>query len=180
MVLIAWAAVPLLAQVTEFEGVGRRAVQRKVELTVTVSGATLANLVLLDDPDALSPFWNAARAVRLAGGQPERRVVSGIFSAWTDSAPIPGGVEGRLSFSRRSRPHEVRARRIRRSRNASSVTLTARLPLAQEQITRTVQLVDGEQVAYVQTEVESLLSIDRPISWAEHATLGPPFLEPAR
>ena len=29
-------------------------------------------------------------------------------------------------------------------------------------------------------EVENLLAIDRPISWAEHATIGPPFLEPGK
>ena len=29
----------------------------------------------------------------------------------------------------------------------------------------------------VTSELESALNIDRPVSWAEHATLGPPFLE---
>ena len=43
-----------------------------------------------------------------------------------------------------------------------------------------MRMVDDENVAYVETEVESLLSIDRPISWAEHATIGPPFLEPGK
>jgi len=30
----------------------------------------------------------------------------------------------------------------------------------------------------VQSELESLLAFDRPVFWAEHATMGPPFLEP--
>ena len=182
MVLIAWAAVPLLAQVTEFEG--RPAVvlsNGKVELTVTVSGATLANLVLLDDPDALSPFWNAARAVRLAGGQPGAPGGLGHFLC-LDGFGAPSQEELKAGYPFHGEAGRMKFERVESagSRNASSVTLTARLPLAQEQITRTVQLVDGEQVAYVQTEVESLLSIDRPISWAEHATLGPPFLEPGK
>jgi hypothetical protein len=33
-------------------------------------------------------------------------------------------------------------------------------------------------VVYVSTEVENLLAIDHPLSWAEHATTGPPFLSP--
>jgi hypothetical protein len=53
---------------------------------------------------------------------------------------------------------------------ASNVKLKAHLPLAQEDITRTVTLLDGESVAYVNTEVENLLAIDHPLSWAEHAT----------
>ncbi len=39
------------------------------------------------------------------------------------------------------------------------------------------QAVDGENVIYVTSELESALSVDRPVSWAEHATLGPPYLE---
>jgi hypothetical protein len=37
--------------------------------------------------------------------------------------------------------------------------------------------VDGEQVVYIDSELESLLAFDRPVNWGEHATIGPPFLE---
>jgi hypothetical protein len=63
---------------------------------------------------------------------------------------------------------------------ASTIKLKTRLPLAQEDITRTITLLDGENVVYVNTEVENLLAIDHPISWAEHATTGPPFLSPGQ
>lgn len=67
---------------------------------------------------------------------------------------------------------------IRESATKGAVTLklSARLPLAQEAVTRTMTLLEGENVVYVSTEVENLLAIDRPLSWAEHATVGPPFL----
>jgi hypothetical protein len=39
-----------------------------------------------------------------------------------------------------------------------------------------MQLVDGENIVYVTSQLESALTIDRPISWAEHATIGQPFL----
>jgi hypothetical protein len=39
-------------------------------------------------------------------------------------------------------------------------------------------MADGEDVVHVQSELESLLSFDRPVFWAEHATIGSPFLEP--
>jgi hypothetical protein len=41
-------------------------------------------------------------------------------------------------------------------------------------------MVDGENVVYVESELESLLAFDRPINWAEHATIGSPFLEPGK
>ena len=52
------------------------------------------------------------------------------------------------------------------------------MPLAQERVTRTFLLPKGSNALWVRTKVESLLSVDRPIAWAEHATIGSPFLEP--
>jgi hypothetical protein len=60
----------------------------------------------------------------------------------------------------------------------SAVTFAVKLPLLQEQFTRTLRLVDGENVVYVESELESETAFDRPFSWAEHATIGAPFLEP--
>ncbi|MDQ6701411.1 MAG: aldose 1-epimerase family protein, partial [Acidobacteriota bacterium] len=65
-------------------------------------------------------------------------------------------------------------------KGARTLKMSARLPLAQEAITRTMTLLDGENVVYVNTEVENLLAVDRPLSWAEHATVGPPFLLPGQ
>ncbi len=61
-----------------------------------------------------------------------------------------------------------------------SAVLRSRLPLAQEILTRTVEIASGENVVYVTSELESELAVDRPVCWAEHATLGPPFLEPGK
>ena len=52
-----------------------------------------------------------------------------------------------------------------------------KLPILQEVFTRTLRMVDGENVIYVQSELESLLGFDRPVNWGEHATIGAPFLE---
>jgi hypothetical protein len=58
-----------------------------------------------------------------------------------------------------------------------SVVIEATLPLAQEVFTRTIELAEGENVVRVTSRLESLLSVDRPVSWAEHATIGPTFME---
>src|SRR5205809_7165281 len=39
----------------------------KIELTVLTSGGALANLILRDDPEKLSPFWNPKRYARETG-----------------------------------------------------------------------------------------------------------------
>ena len=39
----------------------------KLELTVLSSGGALANLILRDDPDKLSPYWNPSRYARETG-----------------------------------------------------------------------------------------------------------------
>src|SRR6266436_9658757 len=39
----------------------------KIELTVLATGGALANLILRDDPDKLSPFWNPKRYARETG-----------------------------------------------------------------------------------------------------------------
>ncbi len=60
----------------------------------------------------------------------------------------------------------------------ASTQSASKLPITQELFTRTVRMVDGENVMYVRSELKSLLGFDRPAFWAEHATIGPPFLEP--
>src|SRR5262249_37813541 len=57
-----------------------------------------------------------------------------------------------------------------------SVAYTAHLPLTQEKLARKVSLAPNEQVALIETEIESETAFDRPILWAEHATIGRPFL----
>jgi hypothetical protein len=59
-----------------------------------------------------------------------------------------------------------------------SLSLRAVLPIVQETFTRTFRMVDGENVIYVESRLENLLGFDRPVNWAEHATVGSPFLEP--
>jgi hypothetical protein len=63
------------------------------------------------------------------------------------------------------------------SGNSHVLTMKGTLPLAEETLTRTAEMVDGENLVYVTSVLESALAVDRPISWAEHATIGPPFLE---
>src|SRR5205807_919074 len=62
----------------------------------------------------------------------------------------------------------------------NAVSLSATLPIVQEVFSRTFHMVNGESVIYVDSRLENLMGFDRPVNWAEHATVAAPFLEPGR
>ena len=151
-----------------------------LELTVLEIGGALVRLVLQDDPQRLNPLWDALRADHEAG-RPDR--VSGITGHFTcldgfglvseeeraAGLPVSHGEAHSLPWVTRS---------ARKEGNATVVVQTVRLPRVEEVLTRTLKLVDGENVIYAHSLLENLLAFDRPVSWVEHATVGSPFLEP--
>jgi hypothetical protein len=153
----------------------------KLELTVALTGATLANLTLLDDPDRLSPLWNEARVDRMAGGTAAAGDVFGHFLRLDGfGTPPQEEAKARYPFHSEASTHHFEVLISTRVPPISVTMFGAQLPLGNELVTRMVQMVDGENVTYIETQVENLLGFDRPISWAEHATLGPPFLKPGK
>jgi len=153
----------------------------RIEVTVLTQGATIANLVLRDDPERLSPLWNPVRMAREAGRRAGGGAGMGHFVCVDGFGPVSpeeqaAGLQGHGEAHRQN--YETRA--SSRERNALRLTLAAELPIVRESFTRTFSLVDGENVIYVESELESLLAFDRPSCWAEHATIGAPFLEPRK
>ena len=180
LALIGVVGALLFAATADFDG--RPAVvlrNDKIELTLLTRGAALANLVLRDDADKLSPYWNTDRALRASGKTPERPAGALGHFLCLDGFGEPSKEERAAGIpfhgEANGQTFETHEESVA---GGSAITLKARLPLAQEDITRTVTVLSGEYVAYVTTDVESLLAVDRPISWAEHATAGPPYLSP--
>jgi hypothetical protein len=153
----------------------------KLELTVALTGATLANLTLLDDPDRLSPLWNEARADHKAGGPAAAADAFGHFlrlDGFGGSSQAEN--KARYPFHGEASTQHFEVLMSTKVPPISVIMFGAQLPLGNELVTRMVQMVDGESVIYIETQVDNLLASDRPVSWAEHATLGPPFLEPGK
>ncbi len=182
LVAVFLLAALVVAQTADFDG--RPAVvlgNDKIELTILTRGATLANLILHDDPDKLSPYWNTDRALNPHGPPPSPLAGSIGHFLCLDGFGAPSDEEAAAGIPFHGEASKQQFELAQETRpNVSTLKMTARLPLAQEQVTRTITLVNGESVVYVNTEVENLLAIDHPISWAEHATTGPPFLEPGQ
>src|SRR5688572_2802364 len=151
----------------------------KLELTVLPQGATFADLVLQDDPEKLSAIWNPIRMAREAGQKPRFGDSLGHFVCVDGFGGVSpeeqaAGLRGHGEAHRQ--PFEVRS--FDTGGKVTTLTLSTTLPLVQELFTRTIRMVQGENVIYVHSELESLLAFDRPVVWAEHATIGSPFLEP--
>ncbi len=151
----------------------------KIELTVLTHGGAMTSLVLLDDPQRLSPLWNPIRLAREAGQKNIFGPSIGHFvcvdgfgpvSPEEQAAGLPGHGEAY------EQPWEIRF--SGKEGNTATMTFAAKLPLVQEVFTRTLRMVDGENVVYVESQLDSQLGFDRPVCWAEHATIGAPFLQP--
>jgi hypothetical protein len=150
-----------------------------VELTVLPMGGSFASIVLKGDPEKMNPLWDALRADQ-EDGRPLRPYGDlghfvcvdgfGPSSAEERAAGFPGHGEAHtLPWATRSSAKEGKI---------ASLVQAVHLPRAQEVLTRTLRLADGENVVYVHSTLESLVGFDRPINWAQHATIGSPFLEP--
>jgi hypothetical protein len=149
----------------------------KLELTVMTKGSTLASLTLNDDSEKLSPLWNPMRMARELGRPVTFDGGAGHFVCVDGFGPA-SAEERAAGLPFHGEAHtETFAVYSERHGSSVAVTLTATLPIVHEVFTRTFRVIDGENVVHVESELESLLGFDRPVNWAEHATIGSPFLE---
>lgn len=149
----------------------------KVKLTLMVKGSTLASIVLQDDPEKLNPLWNPMRMARELGQSPHFDGGAGVFVCVDGFGP-PSAEEQAAGLPMHGEAH-TRTFDVKSHREGSttSVTMSADLPIVHELFTRTFRIVDHENVVSVDSELDNQLGFDRPVNWAEHATIGSPFLE---
>jgi hypothetical protein len=164
---------------TEFEGrPGYKLSNGTLELVVLRKGATMASLVATSDAARLNPLWNPVMLAREAK-QPSRFgnglghfvCVDGFGGTSPEErkAGLPGHGEAHAA--------EFTTKSFSKESGVTTLVMSASLPLVQETLTRTISMSEGENVVYVKSRLESHVAFDRPISWAEHATIGAPFLE---
>jgi hypothetical protein len=132
----------------------------RLELTILGTGGTFSKL-LLRDGEPVSPLAAIGHFLALDG-----------FGAPSDQELTAG-----MPFHGEASKQVVKVIASQNSGSVHSTVFQIELPLAQERLTRTIEMVEGENVVYVTSDLESGIAVDRPVSWAEHATIGPPFLE---
>jgi hypothetical protein len=161
-VLLMIAGTTTAQQDITFDGKAARVIENdKLAMTLLSNGGAMVKLVRKDDPENLNPLEGLGHFLCVDG--------FGSVSKEERAAGLPGHGEAyRATWELQS---------TNRADKVLAVVLGATLPIVQERFRRTIRMVDGENVLYIDTEVESLLGFDRPINWAEHATIGGAFLE---
>jgi hypothetical protein len=169
------STVAAWGQVASFEGHPAISLANdKLEVLVLKQGASVASVVLRDDPAKLNPLWEPARMAREVNGRNNFNPGTGQFlcvdgfggvSNEERAAGLPGHGEAHL-VEWESRMQD------------GQLVMSAQLSHTQETIARTMTIAPGENVVTYETTLTSLLDFDRPILWAEHATIGSPFLAP--
>jgi hypothetical protein len=151
----------------------------KLEMTIALLGGAFAKLLRKDDPNKLSPLWDPAEAARAAGLPAPTDASLGHFVC-VDGFGVPSDEEQKAGFPTHGEAHErlFEISHLEQQSGAATLTLKVNLPITQETFSRSIRMALGENAIYVTSELESHLGFDRPISWAEHATIGAPFLEP--
>src|SRR5262245_917552 len=146
----------------------------KLQLVVLTKGGSIASVVMADDPEKLNPMWNTT------GRGGEFNGINGHFVA-VDGFGQPSAEERAAGLPQHGEGHTLQYNvKPERNGNTSTVTLAGLMPIVQENFTRAYSMVDGENVIYVDSKLENLMGFDRPINWAEHATIQAPFVEPGK
>ncbi|MCM3881070.1 MAG: aldose 1-epimerase family protein [Vicinamibacterales bacterium] len=180
---LSFLTVALLAQgQVDFEGrPALRLSNGKLELTVFPEGGAMAELVFVGQKDRFSPIWNPSRLAREAGLAPPTSFSRGHFVCVDGFGPVSAeerAVGLPMHGEAQALPWNLDS--YQQQSGTTSATFSVKLPLAQEILTRTYRVVQGENIVWVNSELENLLSFDRPVFWGEHATIGAPFLEPGK
>jgi hypothetical protein len=133
----------------------------KLSLALRAVGGAMVRLLMKDDARQLNPFEGLGHFVCVDGFGP--------VSKEEEAAGLPGhGEAHRVAWDLMS---------LGKENGTLTVQFSAALPLVHENFRRTLRMVDGESVIYIESELESLLGFDRPINWGEHATISGAFLE---
>lgn len=177
--LAALGAGALVAEDPDYFGLESIVLESDVlRLQILTTGGPFVDFTLRDDPERLSPMWAPLRAAAEAGREVRAGGFVGHFICVDGFGPVSAeereagltmhGEAYTLPWTTRSRTKES---------GVASLTQTVELPLAHESLSRTVRMVDGENVVYIDSVLTNQLAFDRPINWGEHATIGSPFLE---
>ncbi len=152
----------------------------KLELAVAKQGGAMIRLLLKGDSEGLSPFGNFDRLSYLTDQQKSRGPL-GHFVCVDGFGPVSQEERAAgLVAHGEAQTHPWEILSSGKEGAAATVTFSVKLPLLQQVLARSMQMVDGENVIYIDSELQSNLAFDHPVNWGEHCTFSPPFLEPEK
>lgn len=159
------------------------------QIAVLEGGGHLCELQLTSHP-GLNPMWKPhwttldpqhylpGRHRRKYGPPPDGKLLAGIagHSLSFDHFGPPSSEETAAGLSTHGEAPCVRWKRSR-TRDAAALHYGCTLPEARIDFSRTIAVSRTDAVIYCEERAQNLSCYDRPLSWNEHVTFGPPFLE---
>jgi hypothetical protein len=153
----------------------------RIQLTVLTEGGAMAQLLLAGEQEKINPLWNPYWISREAKLNRPTSLARGHFVCVDGFGPV-SAEERAAGLTNHGEAYTLswKLNSLQKQGATVAAAFSVTLPLVQETLTRTYRIVDGESVVWVESELENLLSFDRPVFWGEHATISAPFLEPGK
>lgn len=150
----------------------------KLEVAVVKQGGSMLRIQLLGDPEGISPFGNP----ELVPSVPDNRKLKGPMVGHfvcVDGFGSPSKEEAAAGLAMHGEAYLQPWKLVSAEKQdgIATVRFTVDLPKREETFARSLQIVDGENVIYVDSELTSDTAFDRTANWGEHPFLFPPFLE---
>jgi hypothetical protein len=135
------------------------------------------------DPQDFNPANSKHTA--LYGNDPHSRLSSGYLGhllCFPFYGPVSSDEESRRGLGNHGEAPVVEWRKIKAEVTPEAAVFDYGADLLQThyRVWRRVTLPAGKRHVNVEEWVENLLDFDRPFQWMQHATFGPPFVEPGR
>lgn len=182
LLVLAGTAASATAQIDgDYQYRGRDAIaltSSEIELVVLKRGGAFASLTLASDAERLNPMWDSLQADREQGRQERSTGAVGHFVC-VDGFGQPSDQERAAGMEGHGEAHRLEWETDFAGMEGGAMVLrqSVSLPRVREVLRRELRLPPNESVVYVRSDLESRLDFDRPVNWAEHATIGSPFLE---
>ena len=150
----------------------------KLEVAVAKQGGSMLRILIQGDSQGISPFGNPEMVPEVPDNRKFQGPMVGHFVC-VDGFGSPSAEESKAGLAMHGeaylQPWDLAA--SEKQGSTTTVKFNVKLPLLQEKFTRVLQMVDGESVIYIDSELESEVAFDRTANWGEHPYLFPPFLE---
>jgi len=128
--------------------------------------------------------YDAAKHDKVYGGGTNRWLQSGYMGHLLNFPTFgaPSGAEAKNGLGNHGEAVVVEWKKdaALASNDLVQLVYSAYLPRTQYNVGRTLTIPANETVMYVEEWVENLLAFGRPAHWVQHATFGPPFVEPGK
>jgi hypothetical protein len=129
--------------------------------------------------------YNSAKHGALYGTDPHARLSAGYLGhllCFPFYGPVSSDEEAKRGLGNHGEAPVVEWRKLKAEITPEAAVLEygADLLLTQYRVWRRVTLPQGKRHVNVEEWVENLTDMDRPMQWMQHATFGPPFVEPGR